>query len=228
MASLSQLKTVFGITTFRSSQEGIISDVLSGRNCLVVMPTGMGKSICYQLPSLALDGLTVVISPLIALMQDQVSKLKRLGIDAGYINSSLSKQERLRCYLDLKEGRYKIVYVSPERFRKKEFIDSLRVRKVSLLAIDEAHCISQWGHDFRPDYTKIAEFRDILGKPTMIALTATATLEIQKDIVFQMGLQESEVRVYNEGICRPNLFLDVRTFGRSSTSLPSRTRFLNF
>ncbi|EKO78379.1 MULTISPECIES: RecQ family ATP-dependent DNA helicase [Leptospira] len=212
MASLSQLKTVFGITTFRSSQEGIISDVLSGRNCLVVMPTGMGKSICYQLPSLALDGLTVVISPLIALMQDQVSKLKRLGIDAGYINSSLSKQERLRCYLDLKEGRYKIVYVSPERFRKKEFIDSLRVRKVSLLAIDEAHCISQWGHDFRPDYTKIAEFRDILGKPTMIALTATATLEIQKDIVFQMGLQESEVRVYNEGICRPNLFLDVRTF----------------
>lgn len=129
MASLSQLKTVFGITTFRSSQEGIISDVLSGRNCLVVMPTGMGKSICYQLPSLALDGLTVVISPLIALMQDQVSKLKRLGIDAGYINSSLSKQERLRCYLDLKEGRYKIVYVSPERFRKKEFIDSLRVRR---------------------------------------------------------------------------------------------------
>ncbi|EMN44081.1 RecQ family ATP-dependent DNA helicase [Leptospira weilii] len=212
MPSLSQLSNLFGISTFRSSQEKIILDVLAGKNCLVVMPTGMGKSICYQLPSLALDGLTVVISPLIALMQDQVLKLKRLGIDAGYINSSLSKQERLRCYRDLKEGKYRILYVSPERFRKKEFIDSLKLRKVSLLAIDEAHCISQWGHDFRPDYTKIGEFREILGKPTMIALTATATLEIQKDIVLQMGLRESEIRVYNEGICRPNLFLDVRTF----------------
>lgn len=212
MPSLRQLGNIFGISTFRSSQERIILDVLSGKNCLVVMPTGMGKSICYQLPSLALDGLTVVISPLIALMQDQVLKLKRLGIDAGYINSSLSKQERLRCYRDLKEGKYKIVYVSPERFRKKEFIDSLQLRKVSLLAIDEAHCISQWGHDFRPDYTKIGEFREILGKPTIIALTATATLEIQKDIVLQMNLRESEIQVYNEGICRPNLFLDVRTF----------------
>ncbi|EMJ96342.1 RecQ family ATP-dependent DNA helicase [Leptospira alstonii] len=212
MPSLSQLKTLFGISSFRTSQERIISEVLSGKNCLVVMPTGMGKSICYQLPALALDGLTVVISPLIALMQDQVSKLKNLGIDAGYINSSLSKQDRLLSYENLRRGKYKIVYVSPERFRKKEFIDSLQSRKISLLAIDEAHCISQWGHDFRPDYTKIAEFREILGKPATIALTATATLEIQKDIVLQMGLQESEIEIYNEGICRPNLFLDVRTF----------------
>ncbi|EMY78746.1 DEAD/DEAH box helicase [Leptospira weilii serovar Ranarum str. ICFT] len=212
MSSLSRLKTLFGISSFRTSQERIISDVLAGKNCLVVMPTGMGKSICYQLPALALDGLTVVISPLIALMQDQVVKLKNLGIDAGYINSSLSKQDRLRSYENLKQGKYKIVYVSPERFRKKEFIDSLQNRKTSLLAIDEAHCISQWGHDFRPDYTKISEFREILGKPATIALTATATPEIQKDIVLQMGLQESEIEIYNEGICRPNLFLDVRTF----------------
>lgn len=206
MSSLSRLKTLFGISSFRTSQERIISDVLAGKNCLVVMPTGMGKSICYQLPALALDGLTVVISPLIALMQDQVVKLKNLGIDAGYINSSLSKQDRLRSYENLKQGKYKIVYVSPERFRKKEFIDSLQNRKTSLLAIDEAHCISQWGHDFRPDYTKISEFREILGKPATIALTATATPEIQKDIVLQMGLQESEIEIYNEGICRPNLF----------------------
>ncbi|TGK18411.1 RecQ family ATP-dependent DNA helicase [Leptospira stimsonii] len=212
MPSLSELKTFFGISSFRTSQERIISDVLSGRNCLVIMPTGMGKSICYQLPALALDGLTIVISPLIALMQDQVSKLKSIGIDAGYINSSLSKEDRIRSYENLKNGKYKILYVSPERFRKRAFLDALHGRTVSLLAIDEAHCISQWGHDFRPDYTKISEFREILRNPVTIALTATATSEIQKDIVRQIGLSESEIEIYNEGICRPNLFLDVRTF----------------
>ncbi|RHX87093.1 RecQ family ATP-dependent DNA helicase [Leptospira stimsonii] len=212
MPSVSELKTFFGISSFRTSQERIISDVLSGRNCLVIMPTGMGKSICYQLPALAMDGLTIVISPLIALMQDQVSKLKALGIDAGYINSSLSKEDRIRSYENLKNGKYKILYVSPERFRKRAFLDALHGRTVSLLAIDEAHCISQWGHDFRPDYTKISEFREILRNPVTIALTATATSEIQKDIVRQIGLNESEIEIYNEGICRPNLFLDVRTF----------------
>ncbi|MBW0435649.1 ATP-dependent DNA helicase RecQ [Leptospira yasudae] len=212
MTSLTPIKALFGISEFRTSQERIISDILLGKNCLVIMPTGMGKSICYQIPALAMDGLTIVLSPLIALMQDQVSKLKKLGIDACYINSSLSKEERLQSYENLKRGKYKIVYVSPERFRKKEFLDSLQERKISLLAVDEAHCISQWGHDFRPDYTKIAEFREILRFPTTIALTATATLEIQKDVILQMGLKESEIEIYNEGICRPNLFLDVRTF----------------
>ncbi|WP_061244953.1 RecQ family ATP-dependent DNA helicase [Leptospira noguchii] len=212
MTSLSELKTLFGISSFRTSQEKIIADILSGKNCLVIMPTGMGKSICYQIPALVLEGLTIVISPLIALMQDQVLKLKQLGIEAGYINSSLSKQERLQSYQNLKEGKYKIIYVSPERFRKNEFIDCIKNRKVSLLAIDEAHCISQWGHDFRPDYTKISEFREILGKPTTIALTATATTQIQKDMILQMGLENSEIIIYNEGICRPNLFLNVRTF----------------
>lgn len=212
MPSVSELKTFFGISSFRTSQENIINDVLSGKNCLVIMPTGMGKSICYQLPALAMEGLTIVISPLIALMQDQVSKLRTLGVDAGYINSSLSKEDRIRSYENLKRGKYKILYVSPERFRKRAFLEALRDRKVSLLAVDEAHCISQWGHDFRPDYTKISEFREILRKPVTIALTATATSEIQKDIVRQIGLEESEIEVYNEGICRPNLFLDVRTF----------------
>jgi len=179
---------------------------------MVLMPTGMGKSICYQLPAVIFDGITVVISPLIALMQDQTQKLKQLGVDAGYINSSLSKEERIQSYIDLKKGKYKIIYVSPERFRKSDFIDAIQNRNVSLLAIDEAHCISQWGHDFRPDYTKIAEFRSILKNPTTIALTATATKEIQKDMIKQMGFTEDEIRIYDEGICRPNLYLDVETF----------------
>ncbi len=172
----------------------------------------MGKSVCYQLPALVMDGLTVVISPLIALMLDQVLKLKEKGIDAEYINSSLSGEERTARYENIKRGKYKIVYVSPERFRKKEFLAAVSERKVSLLAIDEAHCISQWGHDFRPDYTKIAEFREILKRPTVVALTATATQEIRKDIITQIGVGEDEIKVYDEGICRPNLYLDVKTF----------------
>ncbi|EQA36776.1 DEAD/DEAH box helicase [Leptospira inadai serovar Lyme str. 10] len=212
MPSISALKQLFGISQFRSTQEKIIQDILSGKHCLVVMPTGMGKSICYQMPAMALDGLAIVISPLIALMQDQTGKLKQLGIDAEFVNSSLSKPERIQRYENIKKGLYKILYVSPERFRKLEFINSLRARKISLLAIDEAHCVSQWGHDFRPDYTKIAEFRNVLRNPVTIALTATATREIQSDIIRQIGLSESEIKIYNEGICRPNLFLDVKTF----------------
>ncbi|XDD49636.1 ATP-dependent DNA helicase RecQ [Leptospira sp. WS92.C1] len=212
MPSLTELKALFGISSFRTSQENIISDVISRRNCLVIMPTGMGKSLCYQIPALKMKGLTIVISPLIALMQDQVVRLRQLGIDAGFINSSLSKHDRLQSYENLKLGKYKMIYVSPERFRKEDFLEAIRDRNISLLAIDEAHCISQWGHDFRPDYTKIAEFRKILRWPTTIALTATATAEIQKDIIRQIGLNEDEINVYNEGICRPNLYLDVQTF----------------
>ncbi|MDV6236706.1 ATP-dependent DNA helicase RecQ [Leptospira ellisii] len=212
MSSLSELKTLFGIETFRSSQQEIIEHTIAGNHSLVVMPTGTGKSLCFQIPALLFEGLTIVISPLIALMQDQIIKLERLGVDASFINSSLSKSERSDRYRNLKIGRYKILYVSPERFRKSEFLDALKERKVSLLAIDEAHCVSQWGHDFRPDYSKIAEFREILGRPTVIALTATATEEIRGDIIRQIGLKEEEITVFNEGICRPNLFLDVRTF----------------
>ncbi len=217
MPDLLELKKVFGISEFRTSQEQIIQDILDGKNCLVIMPTGMGKSVCYQFPAMVLDGLTVVISPLIALMQDQVVKLKSIGVDAEYINSSLTKEERIQRYTNLENGKYKIIYVSPERFRKFAFVQIFRNRKVSLLAIDEAHCISQWGHDFRPDYTKIAEFREILNRPRTIALTATATKEIQKDIIKQIGLSDSEINVYNEGICRPNLYLEVRTFVDSTS-----------
>ncbi|TGK29433.1 ATP-dependent DNA helicase RecQ [Leptospira gomenensis] len=212
MSSLADAKKLLGIESFRFSQNEIIEHTIAGNHSLVVMPTGSGKSVCFQIPALVFEGLTIVISPLIALMQDQILKLERLGVDASFINSSLSKKERINRYENLRNGRYKILYVSPERFRKRDFLDALVQRKISLLAIDEAHCISQWGHDFRPDYSKIAEFREILKKPPVIALTATATEEIRKDIIRQLGLEENEIRIFNEGICRPNLFLDVRTF----------------
>jgi len=207
-----EAKKLFGIKNFRGSQEKIIQGVFTGSHSLVIMPTGMGKSVCYQMPAVMLDGLTIVLSPLIALMQDQTQKLLSRGVDALFINSSLSKGQRLERYRALKQGKGKILYVAPERFRKRDFLESIENRKIALLAIDEAHCISQWGHDFRPDYTKIKYFREKLGNPVTMALTATATSEVQKDIILQMGLAEEEITLYNEGICRPNLFLGVETF----------------
>src|SRR5690606_20716157 len=152
-------------------------------------------SLCYQLPAKVLDGLTLVISPLIALMKDQVDAAKKKGFRCCYINSSLSSSERNSRYAKLAKGEYELVYVTPERFAKKEFRDALKSVKVSLLAIDEAHCISEWGHDFRPDYTRIAEFRKLLKNPITMALTATATPEVQKDIIHQIGLSPQECRV---------------------------------
>lgn len=203
------LKETFRIKEFRSSQKKIISTVLSGSNALVLMPTGMGKSLCYQLPALMLPGLTIVISPLIALMKDQCDSLLRLEIDAGYINSSLSKSEREKRYRYISEGRYKIIFVSPERFRKKRFLEAVSKREISLLAVDEAHCASQWGNDFRPDYARISEFRKFLKNPVTIALTATATPDVQKDIIEILGMKENEISVYNEGIERLNINLAV-------------------
>ncbi|MDF3818409.1 RecQ family ATP-dependent DNA helicase [Leptospira sp. 96542] len=199
----------FGIKMFRGNQEKIINQVLSQSHVLVLMPTGMGKSICYQIPALVLDGVCVVISPLIALMNDQVNALQKKSINATYINSSLSKKERIERYQGLKLGKYKIVYVSPERFQKEEFISAIQSVKISLLAIDEAHCISQWGHDFRPDYTKIKWFREILGFPTTMALTATASPKVKDDIIFQLGIPKENIDVFDDGLFRPNLHLSV-------------------
>lgn len=199
----------FGHTTFRGQQETIIRHVLNGEHALVIMPTGMGKSLCYQIPALALPGLTVVISPLIALMKDQVDGLVQRGIDAAYINSSLNKTEREKRYAAVAAGEYRLLYVTPERFRKPDFVELIAKRRVALLAVDEAHCISTWGHDFRPDYTRLREFRKVLGKPVTLALTATATPEVQTDIITQLGLAKAQVRIFHEGIARPNLHLAV-------------------
>lgn len=206
---LSTTKKKFGISAFRGKQETIIQHILNGGNALVLMPTGMGKSICYQIPALHMPGICIVISPLIALMKDQVAALQRKGVSAEFINSSLGKSERILRYTKLKSGEYKIIYVSPERFQKKDFLDALSTQTVSLLAIDEAHCISQWGHDFRPDYTKINWFREILGYPTTIALTATASNRVQQDIISQVGISEDKISVFDDGLFRPNLKLSV-------------------
>jgi ATP-dependent DNA helicase RecQ len=211
------LKQHFGFDDFRFPQAEIISHIMDGHNALVIMPTGSGKSICYQIPALMLAGqrnvarrpLTLVLSPLIALMKDQVDSLQGAGIAATFINSSLNKRERETRYKAVAEGKYCVLYVTPERFRKSEFLDVIAQRDIKLLAIDEAHCISEWGHDFRPDYTRMAEFRSIIGNPVTMALTATATPEVQQDIVTQLGLKSGEMRMFHEGIDRPNLELRV-------------------
>jgi ATP-dependent DNA helicase RecQ len=214
--ALQILQTQFGLQEFRKPQDRIIQHALSGQHAMVIMPTGMGKSLCYQIPALVhrqlqsnSKVLTLVISPLIALMKDQVDGLRRKGIDASFINSSLKKKEREDRYRKVGEGRFDLLYVTPERFRKSEFLEVLAQREIALLAVDEAHCISEWGHDFRPDYTRLTEFRQILGNPTTLALTATATPDVQSDIVRQLGLRDEEIELFHEGIARPNLQLKV-------------------
>ena len=220
------LKKYFGYDQFRGQQLTIIDRVLSKQHALVIMPTGMGKSLCYQIPAIILAAasdhdaparrpLSLVISPLIALMKDQVDALREKGVDAQFINSSLDRQKRESRYRALGEGQFDLLYVTPERFRKAEFLEVLEKREINLLAVDEAHCISQWGHDFRPDYTRLTEIRERVGNPTTIALTATATPDVQTDIVRQLGLQPDEMKLFHEGIDRPNLTLSVApTWGR--------------
>lgn len=217
--ALEILKHYYKHDSFRGSQEEIINRITNDKkHSLVLMPTGAGKSICYQIPALMFNGGTIVISPLIALMQDQVDALKRKNIPAEFINSTVKPDQRERRLNSFVEGKTKLLYVTPERFRKKEFIEKIKTAKIDLLAIDEAHCISEWGHDFRPDYSRIAEFRGLIGNPLTIALTATATLNVQKDIVNKLGLQKSEIKIFHEGINRPNLRLEaVDVFDEKAT-----------
>ena len=218
MKPIDVLKQFFGFESFRGSQAEVIDRVLGGGHALVIMPTGAGKSLCYQIPALMpvedekpdRRAVTLVLSPLIALMKDQVDALRARGIEATFINSSLSREERERRYADVAKGRYRLLYVTPERFRKPEFLDVIARREVRLLAVDEAHCISEWGHDFRPDYSRLIEIRERLGQPTTIALTATATPDVQADIARQLGLRPDEITLFHEGIERPNLRLDVQ------------------
>jgi ATP-dependent DNA helicase RecQ len=216
MDPMQTLQKYFGYPAFRASQRAVIDHVLADRHALVIMPTGMGKSLCFQIPALvhaecAPDEkpLTLVMSPLIALMKDQVDALMARGIDATYINSSLGRREREARYRQTAGGRFALLYVTPERFRKQEFLRAMADRTVRLLAVDEAHCISEWGHDFRPDYSRVAEFRHLIGNPTTVALTATATPEVQQDIIRQLGLTPSDITMFHEGIDRPNLRLEV-------------------
>lgn len=203
------LKKYFGYSAFQGLQEPIINRIVEKkRHSLVLMPTGSGKSLCYQIPALIFDGGTLVISPLIALMQDQVDTLRKRKIPASFINSTVSKNDRTKRLNDFISGRLKMLYVTPERFRKSEFVDKIENAEISLLAVDEAHCISEWGHDFRPDYSRISEFREIIGNPLTIALTATATPEVQKDIIDKLGLSADEINVFHQGIERPNLRLE--------------------
>lgn len=203
------LREVFGYDSFRGDQEAVIEAVLAGQDTLCLMPTGMGKSLCFQIPARILGGVTVVVSPLIALMQDQAQKAKKRGFKAADIHSLLGKEDREKRYKKLKNKEYELLFVAPERFRKEEFLEALKPNQVSLLAIDEAHCISEWGHDFRPDYTRIHEMREFMGTPTTLMLTATATPAVQQDILKQVGLNSEKVKILHSGIKRENLSLNV-------------------
>lgn len=197
----------FRLRAFRPGQKAVISAVLSGEDCLCVMPTGGGKSLCYQLPAMVHAGLTLVVSPLIALMKDQVDQLQSLGLPATFINSTLSVAEQHDRLEKIAAGQYRLVYVVPERFRSSRFLEAVRTVGLKLLAVDEAHCISEWGHDFRPDYSRLGVFRRRFGNPTTIALTATATDAVRRDIVEQLDLREP--RTFITGFARPNLFYQV-------------------
>lgn len=198
------LQTYFGYETFRPGQKQTIDNVILGENTLSVMPTGGGKSLCYQIPGLTLDGTAIIISPLISLMKDQVDALTSLGIQATYINSSLSAKEQEMRLNDMKAGRYKFVYVAPERFESPVFMNAIRRVQLSLIAFDEAHCISQWGHDFRPSYRSIVpNLRKLPNLPVIIALTATATGEVISDICDLLHIGNGQV--INTGFERENL-----------------------
>jgi ATP-dependent DNA helicase RecQ len=203
----SALRERFGHDEFRPGQEEVIRAVLDGRDALVVIPTGAGKSLMYQLPAVLQDGITVVVSPLIALMKDQTDKMEQVGVDALTINSGLTGTEKRAAEAAVANGGGEILYVTPERFRDRTFFDSLLERDVSLLVVDEAHCISEWGHDFRPDYMMIGSIAHRLDRPPVLALTATATPAVQDDIVQQLKLRDPLRLILD--LIRPNLQLEL-------------------
>src|SRR5688572_29091450 len=201
------LRDIFGFADFREGQERAIDALLAGRSVLAIFPTGAGKSLCYQLPALLLDGVTLVVSPLIALMKDQIDFLVGRGIAAARLDSTIGSAEAGQVYSDLHGGRLKLLYVAPERMANERFLQTLRQLNVSMMAVDEAHCISEWGHNFRPDYLKLAKIVRDLGVPRVLALTATATPSVAKDIAKAFAVADDAV--VRTPFHRPNLELHV-------------------
>ncbi|MDD4588588.1 MAG: ATP-dependent DNA helicase, partial [Heliobacteriaceae bacterium] len=216
---LAALKKYFGFTDFRPGQREVIEAVQAGNNVLAVMPTGQGKSLCYQLPALMSSGVTVVVSPLVALMKDQVDSLRTRNLhQATTLNSQISREEQVKRLNGIRRGEHKLIYVAPERLRNHSFNELLLGLPLELLVVDEAHCISQWGHDFRPDYLNLGEFmRQLSKQPRVLALTATATPRVQEDILQQLGIPDA-VRVVASSD-RPNLQLAVRQLTDSQAKL---------
>ena len=206
--ALDLLRTTFGHADFQPGQWPAIEAVMNGRDSVVVMPTGSGKSLIYQLPALLLDGLTVVVSPLIALMKDQHDKLGDLGVDALSMHSHLTDAQARDVAARVANGEGDLLYLTPERFKDREFFELLLNRKIAMFVVDEAHCVSQWGHDFRPDYLTLGSVASRLGRPRVLALTATATRDVRDDIATQLGMRQPHVIV--AGFSRPNLILEVK------------------
>ncbi len=205
---LETLREVFGFQAFRPNQQAIVTSILEKRDVFAVMPTGGGKSLCYQLPATMLPGTAIVISPLISLMKDQVDAALENGIPAGFLNSSLDDDEKRRVYRDLHENKLDLLYIAPERFAIPGFLDTLKGMPLSLIAVDEAHCISEWGHDFRPDYLSLTGVTSIFNDVAVAAFTATATMEVQDDIINRMALRSPhKVRA---SFNRPNLVYQVQ------------------
>lgn len=208
LKALDILSKYYGYTSFRKGQEEIIKSILNKKDVVAIMPTGGGKSICYQIPSLMLDGLTIVISPLISLMKDQVDSLNTMGINAVFINSSLSSEQLDNILVDINKDKYKILYIAPERLDNLEFVNLIKNKSISQIAVDEAHCVSQWGHDFRSSYRKIPLFiKSLEKKPIVTAFTATASDEVRYDIINLLNLSEPEV--YITGFDRENLSMNI-------------------
>ena len=206
-APLQTLQSVFGFDSFRDGQEPVVTRLLEGQSVVAIFPTGAGKSLCYQLPALLLDGVTLVVSPLIALMKDQIDFLVSRGVAAARLDSSIGAAEARQVFSDLYGGRLKLLYVAPERMGNERFLQTLRQLRVSMMAVDEAHCISEWGHNFRPDYLKLAKVVRDLGVPRVLALTATATPSVAKDIARAFSVADDAV--VRTPFHRPNLELRV-------------------
>jgi ATP-dependent DNA helicase RecQ len=205
-----QLKKTFGFSQFRGEQEAIILNTIQGKNSFVLMPTGAGKSLCYQLPAIVMDGTAIVISPLIALMKNQVDQMVAFGINAQFLNSSLTRAEINRVKAEVISGAVKLLYIAPESLNKQENLNFLKQAKISFVAIDEAHCISEWGHDFRPEYRKIRTIIESIDeKMPIIALTATATPKVQIDIQKTLNLEDATV--FKSSFNRKNLYYEIRS-----------------